>query len=189
MCTRIRYNCIVNAAFRLLNWPVKYKRPASTKMTIPFHFIFLIAWIPSITLLAQSSQPEVKGLDTKKFQVEVKGLSGSTTQQNIQGLNNNTQPNVQGLSGSQPSQQSSSATFSGSSLGTSSSSRTGSAPSAGSEATNSSGSANSSSGNRPEKFFTCSRCGIEGAQAQGYCLGNFGMLTNTNGEPLKHVRK
>jgi hypothetical protein len=46
-----------------------------------------------------------------------------------------------------------------------------------------------SSSARPEKFFTCSRCGIEGAQVQGYCLGNFGMLTNTNGEPLKHTRK
>lgn len=178
MVTTIRYNCIVNAAFRLLNWPVNYKRPESTKMTIPFHFIFLIAWIPAITLLAQSFQPEVKGLDTKTFQAEVKGLSGASTQ-----------PNVQGLSGSQPSQQSSSGAISGSSSGTSSSSRTGSASSAGSEATNSSGSVNSSSGNRPEKFFTCSRCGIEGAQSQGYCLGNFGMLTNTNGEPLKHVRK
>jgi len=154
------------------------------------HFFILITWIPSFSLLAQSFQPEVKGLDTKTFQVEVKGLSGASTQPNVQGLNNNTQPNVQGLNNNtKPSQQSNSGAISGSSSGTSSSSRTGSAPSAGSEAIKSGGATGSPTNTKLEKFFTCSRCGIEGAQAQGYCLGNFGMLTSTNGEPLKHVRK
>jgi hypothetical protein len=184
------------------------KVPYSTRFTNFLFSIVLIAWAPSTTLLAQSFQPEVKGLDSKTFkQPEVKGLSGTSatptvqglnnnmqpnvqglnnnTQPNVQGLNNNTQPNVQGLSSSQSSQQSSSGTSSTSSSGTASSSGTG----AGSEAMKSGASAGTSSSSRPDKFFTCSRCGIEGAQAQGYCLGNFGMLTNTNGEPLKHVRK
>ena len=162
------------------------KVPYSTRFTNFLFSIFLIAWAPSSTLLAQSFQPEVKGLDSKTFkQPEVKGLSGNSTQPTVQGLNNNTQPNVQGLSSSQSSQQGSSGATSTSSSSTASSSGTG----AGSEAMKSGASAGTSSSSRPDKFFTCSRCGIEGAQAQGYCLGNFGMLTNTNGEPLKHVRK
>ena len=162
------------------------KVPYSTRFTNILFSIVLIAWAPSSTLLAQSSQPEVKGLDSKTFkQPEVKGLSGNSTQPTVQGLNNNMQPNVQGLSSSQSSQQGSSGATSTSSSGTASSSGTG----AGSEAMKSGASAGTSSSSRPDKFFTCSRCGIEGAQAQGYCLGNFGMLTNTNGEPLKHVRK
>jgi len=173
------------------------KVPYSTRFTNFLFSIFLIAWAPSSTLLAQSFQPEVKGLDSKTFkQPEVKGLSGNSTQPtvqglnnnmqpNVQGLNNNTQPNVQGLSSSQSSQQGSSGATSTSSSSTASSSGTG----AGSEAMKSGASTGTSSSSRPDKFFTCSRCGIEGAQAQGYCLGNFGMLTNTNGEPLKHVRK
>ena len=162
------------------------KVPYSTRFTNFLFSIVLIAWAPSTTLLAQSFQPEVKGLDSKTFkQPEVKGLSGNSTQPTVQGLNNNMQPNVQGLSSSQSSQQGSSGATSTSSSGTASSSGTG----AGSEAMKSGASTGTSSGSRLDKFFTCSRCGIEGAQAQGYCLGNFGMLTNTNGEPLKHVRK
>jgi hypothetical protein len=162
------------------------KVPYLTSFTNFLFSIFLIAWAPSSTLLAQSFQPEVKGLDSKTFkQPEVKGLSGNSTQPTVQGLNNNMQPNVQGLSSSQSSQQGSSGATSTSSSGTASSSGTG----AGSEAMKSGASTGTSSSSRPDKFFTCSRCGIEGAQAQGYCLGNFGMLTNTNGEPLKHVRK
>jgi hypothetical protein len=162
------------------------KVPYSTRFTNFLFSIVLIAWAPSTTLLAQSFQPEVKGLDSKTFkQPEVKGLSGNSTQPTVQGLNNNMQPNVQGLSSSQSSQQGSSGATSTSSSSTASSSGTG----AGSEAMKSGASAGTSSSSRPDKFFTCSRCGIEGAQAQGYCLGNFGMLTNTNGEPLKHVRK
>jgi len=159
--------------------------PYHTKITTRLHLIVLISWATSTTLLAQSFQPEVKGLDSKTFKPEVKGLSGSSAQPTVQGLNNNMQPNVQGLSSSQSSQQGSSGAISTSSSGTASSSGTG----AGSEAMKSGASTGTSSGSRPDKFFTCSRCGIEGAQAQGYCLGNFGMLTNTNGEPLKHVRK
>ena len=166
-------------------------------ITSLFPFVVLIAWLPSTTLLAQSFQPEVKGLDSKTFnKPDVKGLSGdsakptvqglnSNIQPNVQGLNNNTQPNVQGLGSSQSSQQGASGTSSNPSSGTASSSGTG----AGSEAMKSGASIGTSASARPEKFFTCSRCGIEGAQAQGYCLGNFGMLTNTNGDPLKHVRK
>ena len=162
------------------------KVPYSTRFTNFLFSIVLIAWAPSTTLLAQSFQPEVKGLDSKTFkQPEVKGLSGNSTQPTVQGLNNNMQPNVQGLSSSQSSQQGSSGATSTSSSGTASSSGTG----AGSEAMKSGASTGTSSSSRPDKFFTCSRCGIEGAQAQGYCLGNFGMLTNTNGEPFKHVRK
>ena len=175
---------------------MKIQVPYSAGITILLHFIALIAWAPSTTLFAQSFQPEVKGLDSKTMKPEVKGLSGTSatptvqglnnnTQPNVQGLNNNTQPNVQGLSSSQSSQQGSSGTSSSSSSGTAFSSGTG----AGSEAMKSGASTGTSAGSRPEKFFTCSRCGIEGAQAQGYCLGNFGMLTNTNGDPLKHVRK
>ena len=152
--------------------------PYSTKITTRLYLIVLISWATFTTLLAQSFQTEVKGLDSKTFKPEVKELSGASTQ-----------PNVQGLSGSQPNQQSSSGAISGSSSGTSSSSRAGSAPSAGSEAIKQGGATGSPTNTKLEKFFTCSRCGIEGAQAQGYCLGNFGMLTSTNGEPLKHVRK
>ena len=170
--------------------------PYSAKITTLLHLFVLISWAPFTTLLAQSSRPEVKGLDTKTFNPEVKGLSGTSTapttqglnnnvQPNVQGLNNSTQPSVQGLGNSQSSQQSSSGTSSSSSSGMASSSGTG----AGSEAIKSGTSTGTSASSRPEKFFTCSRCGIEGAQAQGYCLGKFGMLTNTNGEPLKHVRK
>ncbi len=162
-----------------MNVNVRNKPSSLVWINARLHFFILITWIPSFSLLAQSFQPEVKGLDTKTFQVEVKGLSGASTQPNVQGLNNNTKP----------SQQSNSGAISGSSSGTSSSSRTGSAPSAGSEAIKSGGATGSPANTKLEKFFTCSRCGIEGAQAQGYCLGNFGMLTNTNGEPLKHVRK
>ena len=161
-----------------MNETVLYKPSSLVRIIARLCFFILITWIPSFSLLAQSFQPEVKGLDSKTFKPEVKGLSGDSTQ-----------PNVQGLSGSQPSQQSSSAAISGSSSGTSSSSRTGSAPSAGSEAIKQGGATGSPANTKLEKFFTCSRCGIEGAQAQGYCLGNFGMLTSTNGEPLKHVRK
>jgi hypothetical protein len=159
--------------------------PYHTKITTRLHLIVLISWATFTTLLAQSFQPEVKGLDSKTFKPEVKGLSGRSAQPTVQGLNNNMQPNVQGLSSSQSSQQGSSGAISTSSSGTASSSGTG----AGSEAMKSGASTGTSSSSRPDKFFTCSRCGIEGAQSQGYCLGNFGMLTNTNGEPLKHVRK
>jgi hypothetical protein len=165
---------------------VKIQVPYSAGITILLHFIALIAWAPSATLFAQSFQPEVKGLGSRTSNnPDVKGLSGNSSQPSVQGLNNNMQPNVQGLSSSQSSQQGSSGAISTSSSGTASSSGTG----AGSEAMKSGASTGTSSGSRPDKFFTCSRCGIEGAQAQGYCLGNFGMLTNTNGEPLKHVRK
>ena len=156
----------------------------SAGITILLHFIALIAWVPSTTLFAQSSRPEVKGLGSRTFgNPDVKGLSGNSSQPSVQGLNNNSQPNVQGLSSSQSNQQGRSGTSSTSSSGT------GTTSSTGSEAMKSGGSTSTTSSARPEKFFTCSRCGIEGAQAQGYCLGNFGMLTNTNGEPLKHVRK
>ena len=154
--------------------------PYLTRNRTWLHLIVLIAWAPSTPLLAQSFQPEVKGLDSKTFnKPDVKGLSGDSATPTVQGLNSNMQPNVQGLSNSQSSQQGSSGTSSSSSSGTG----------AGSEAMKSGASTGTSAGSRPEKFFTCSRCGIEGAQAQGYCLGNFGMLTNTNGDPLKHVRK
>jgi hypothetical protein len=156
---------------------VKIQVPYSAGITILLHFIALIAWAPSNTLFAQSFQPEVKGLGSRTSNnPDVKGLSGNSSQPSVQGLNNNPQPNVQGLSSSQSSRQGSSGTSSTSS-------------STGSEAMKSGGSTSTTSSARPEKFFTCSRCGIEGAQTQGYCLGNFGMLTNTNGEPLKHVRK
>ena len=159
--------------------------PYPTKITTRLHLIVLISWATFTTLSAQSFQPQVKGLDSKSFKPEVKGLSGSSAQPTVQGLNNKMQPNVQGLSNSQSSQQGSSGVTSTSSSGTASSSGTG----AGSESMKSGASTGTSSSSRPDKFFTCSRCGIEGAQSQGYCLGNFGMLTNTNGEPLKHVRK
>ncbi len=164
--------------------------PYSTKNTTRLHLIVLISWATFTTLFAQSFQPEVKGLGSRSSNnPDVKGLSGNSSQPSVQGLNNNTQPNVQGLSSSQSSQQGSSGTSSTSSSGTASASGTGTTSSTGSEAMKSGGSTSTSSSARPDKFFTCSRCGIEGAQAQGYCLGNFGMLTNTNGEPLKHVRK
>lgn len=174
---------------------MKIQSSASSRIAIWLPVIVLVAWAQSTTLLAQSFQPEVKGLDSKTFnKPDVKGLSGdsakpnvqglnSNMQPNVQGINNNTQPNVQGLSNSQSSQQGNSGTSSTSSSGT------GTTSSTGSEAMKSGGSTGTSSSTRPEKFFTCSRCGIEGAQAQGYCLGNFGMLTDKNGEPLKHVRK
>jgi hypothetical protein len=170
---------------------VKIQVPYSAGITILLHFIALIAWAPSATLFAQSFQPEVKGLGSRTSNnPDVKGLSGNSSQPSVQGLNNNTQPNVQGLSSSQSSQQGSSGTSSTSSSGTSSATGTGTTTSStGSEGMKSGGSTGTSSSSRPDKFFTCSRCGIEGAQAQGYCLGNFGMLTNTNGEPFKHVRK
>ena len=169
---------------------MKIQVPYSAGITILLHFIALIAWAPSTTLFAQSFQPEVKGLGSRSFNnPDVKGLSGNSSQPSVQGLNNNTQPNVQGLSSSQSSQQGSSGTSSTSSSGTASASGTGTTSSTGSEAMKSGGSTSTSSSARLEKFFICSRCGIEGAQTQGYCLGNFGMLTNTNGEPLKHVRK
>lgn len=174
---------------------MKIQGSASSRIAIWLPVTVLIAWAPSTTLIAQSFQPEVKGLDSKTFnKPDVKGLSGdsakptvqglnSNMQPNVQGINNNAQPNVQGLSNSQSNQQGNSGTSSSSSSGTVTTSSTGS------EGMKSGGSTGTSSSTRPEKFFTCSRCGIEGAQTQGYCLGNFGMLTNTNGEPLKHVRK
>ena len=162
----------------------------SAGISILLHFFALIAWVPSTTLFAQSFQPEVKGLGSRTSNnPDVKGLSGNSSQPSVQGLNNNTQPNVQGLSSSQSSQQGSSGTSSTLSSGTTSASGTGTSSSTGSEGMKSGGSTSATSSARLEKFFTCSRCGIEGAQTQGYCLGNFGMLTNTNGEPLKHVRK
>jgi hypothetical protein len=39
------------------------------------------------------------------------------------------------------------------------------------------------------KFFTCTRCGIDGAETKGYCLGAFGMLSDTNGKSLHHISK
>ena len=165
---------------------MKSQGSCSFRITSLFPFVVLIAWLLSTTLLAQSFQPEVKGLDSKTFnKPDVKGLSGDSAKPTVQSLNSNMQPNVQGLGSSQSSQQGASGTSSNPSSGTASSSGTG----AGSEAMKSGASTGTSASARPEKFFTCSRCGIEGAQAQGYCLGNFGMLTNTNGDPLKHVRK
>jgi len=169
---------------------VKIQVSYSAGISILLHFFALIAWFPSTTLFAQSFQPEVKGLGSRTSNnPDVKGLSGNSSQPSVQGLNNNTQPNVQGLSSSQSSQQGSSGTSSTLSSGTTSASGTGTSSSTGSEGMKSGGSTSATSSARLEKFFTCSRCGIEGAQTQGYCLGNFGMLTNTNGEPLKHVRK
>jgi hypothetical protein len=169
---------------------VKIQVSYSAGISILLHFFALIAWVPSTTLFAQSFQPEVKGLGSRTSNnPDVKGLSGNSSQPSVQGLNNNTQPNVQGLSSSQSSQQGSSGTSSTLSSGTTSASGTGTSSSTGSEGMKSGGSTSATSSARLEKFFTCSRCGIEGAQTQGYCLGNFGMLTNTNGEPLKHVRK
>jgi hypothetical protein len=158
---------------------VKFHVSYSTRITTLLHFVVLIACLPSATLLAQSSQPEVKGLDYKPIKTpEVKGLSGNSTKPSVQGLSStkSTQQGGSGASSTIPS-----GTDSGSGMGTSSTT--------GSEATKTGAATTLSASTRPEKYFTCSRCGIEDAQLQGYCLGNFGMLTNKNGDPLKHVRK
>ena len=185
------HNLIVNTAFQLLNREVLSPCRASFRTPVRLFILVLITSAASGYLLAQSFQPQVKGLDSKTINPEVKGLSGASTAPTTQGLNQTIQPSVQGLAASQSSQQG------GSQIGSPSSADTQSAagPASGGAASGGAASTGSpstktatSSGRSTEKFFTCSRCGIEGAQAQGYCLGNFGMLLDSKQMPLKHIR-
>ena len=180
------HNFIVNAAFQLLNKDVQSQCLASFEIPVRLFTLLLITSATSASLLAQSFQPQVKGLDSKTINPEVKGLSGASTAPTTQGLNQTIQPSVQGLAASQSGQQG------GSQIGSPSSADSQSAAGSASGGAASTGSASTktatSSGRSTEKFFTCSRCGIEGAQAQGYCLGNFGMLLDSKQMPLKHIR-
>ncbi len=190
------HNFIVNAAFQLLNKDVQSQCLASFEIPVRLFTLLLITSATSASLLAQSFQPQVKGLDSKTINPEVKSLSGASTAPTTQGLNQTIQPSVQGLAASQSGQQG------GSQIGSPSSADTQSAagpasggaasggPALGGAASTGSPSTKTatSSGRSTEKFFTCSRCGIEGAQAQGYCLGNFGMLLDSKQMPLKHIR-
>ena len=185
------HNLIVNTTFQLLNRQMPSPCRASFGTPVRLFILVLITSAAPASLLAQSFQPQVKGLDSKTINPEVKGLSGASTAPTTQGLNQTIQPSVQGLAASQSSQQG------GSQIGSPSSADTQSAagPASGGAASGGAASTGSpstktatSSGRSTEKFFTCSRCGIEGAQAQGYCLGNFGMLLDSKQMPLKHIR-
>ena len=157
-------------------------KPILSNQTTPCRllsvFFLVLVMIPNLDVWAQSFdakvkdltdnfQPQVKGLNDN-FQPGIKDLSGNPTQSNPQSTQNNP---------SDPRQTSSS----------SSSSRTSSASSTDTLKADESATGKSSIGTA--SIFTCSRCGVEGAQTKGYCLGNFGMMYDKNAKPFHHIQK
>jgi len=129
---------------------------------------------------------QVQGIGSSTYQSSVGGISKSSSGSGVSGVSaNNYQSGVQGISSPTSTTQ----------VSATSSSAGATAP--GSAATSSSGSeptkAEDGSSSKPAsgtgKFFTCTRCGIEGAETKGYCLGAFGMLSDTNGKPIHHINK
>lgn len=160
---------------------------------------FLIGMALSFLFISLGSA-QVQGIGGSAYQSSVGGISKNSSGSGVSGVSaNNYQSGVQGLSSptstTQVSATSSSAgtTTSGSSStasgGSSTSSGAGTTSPSSSEPTKADDGSPSKPASGTGKFFTCTRCGIEGAESKGYCLGAFGMLSDTNGKPLHHINK
>lgn len=179
-------------------------KPILSNQTTPCRllsvFFLVLVMIPNLDVWAQSFdakvkdltdnfQPQVKGLNDN-FQPGIKDLSGNPTQSNPQSTQNN--PSDPRQTSSSPTQNNPQSTQSSPSdprqtSSSSSSSRTSSASSTDTLKADESATGKSSIGTA--SIFTCSRCGVEGAQTKGYCLGNFGMMYDKNGKPFHHIQK
>ena len=160
-----------------------------------FVFFALLTPFPSLPLLAQSFDPKVKDLTTissptaqglnDNFQPAVKDLEGKSDQKNTGSSQNNTATSNQRTIPSSPS----APINANSSQINPATSQDGINPSSPSNTLKAEDSASGKSPNISPNVFTCSRCGVEGATTKGYCLGNFGMLTDKNGAPYHHTLK
>ncbi len=142
---------------------------------------------------------QVQGIGGSSYQSNVGGISKNSSGSGVSGVSaNNYQSGVQGLSSpTSTTQVSATSPSSGATASGTSSAAGGSSTSSGNAATSPSGSepmkaedgSPSKFASGTGKFFTCTRCGIEGAETKGYCLGTFGMLSDANGKPLHHINK
>lgn len=143
---------------------------------------------------------QVQGIGSGSYQSSVGGISKNSYESGVSGVSgNNYQAGVQGMSSPtsttkiSATSSSTGATASGASSaatgGSSTSSSSAATSPSGSEPTKAEDGSPSKSASGVGKFFTCTRCGIEGAETKGYCLGAFGMLSDTNGKPLHHISK
>jgi len=163
---------------------------------------YLLLSTPLSILFVSLASAQVMGIQSaSSYESSVVGIqSASSYESGVSGISgNNYQSGVQGIS--RPSSRTKT------SVTTSSAGRkaSGASPTAtGGSSTTSSTAATSPSGPEPTKaedgspsktsagtgkFFTCTRCGIEGAETKGYCLGAFGMLSDTNGKAIHHINK
>jgi len=150
-------------------------------------------------LFTSLGSAQVQGIGSSSYQSSVGGVSKSSSGSGVSGVSaNNYQSGVQGLSSpTSTTQVSATSSSAGATASGASSTAGGSSTSSGNAATSPSGSeptkAEDGSPSKPAsgtgKFFTCTRCGVEGAETKGYCLGAFGMLSDTNGKPLHHINK
>jgi len=150
-------------------------------------------------LFTSLGSAQVQGMENSSYQSSVGGISKSSSGSGVSGVSaNNYQSGVQGISSPTSTTQVSATSSSGGATASGASSTAGgSSTSSGNAATSPSGSeptkAEDGSPSKPAsgtgKFFTCTRCGVEGAETKGYCLGAFGMLSDTNGKPLHHINK
>jgi len=151
-------------------------------------------------LFTSLASAQVQGIGSGSYQSSVGGVSKNSYESGVSGVSgNNYQAGVQGISSPtsttkiSATSSSTGATASGASSaatgGSSTSSSSAATSPSGSEPTKAEDGSPSKSASGVGKFFTCTRCGIEGAETKGYCLGAFGMLSDTNGKPLHHISK
>ena len=145
-------------------------------------------------LFTTLASAQVQGIGSNNpYESSVANIPKSSYESGVKNVSeNNYESSVQSISSpastSQVSASSSSAGTS-SSGGSSTSSGTAATSPTGSEPTKAEDGSPSKTSAGTGKFFTCTRCGIEGAETKGYCLGAFGMLSDTNGKPLHHISK
>ena len=159
---------------------------------------FLLGTVLSF-LFTSLGSAQVQGIGGGSYQSSVGGISKNSYESGVSGVSgNNYQTGVQGISSpTSTTQVSATSSSAGATASGASSTAGGSSTSSGNAATSPSGSeptkaedgSPSKSASGVGKFFTCTRCGIEGAETKGYCLGAFGMLSDTNGKPLHHISK
>lgn len=152
-----------------------------------------------LCLFTSLTSAQVQGIGGSTYQSSVAGITKNSSGSGVSGVSaNNYQSGVQGLSSpTSTTQVLATSPSSGATVSGTSSAAGGSSTSSGNAATSPSGSepmkaedgSPSKSASGTGKFFTCTRCGIEGAETKGYCLGAFGMLSDTNGKPLHHTSK
>lgn len=156
--------------------------------------MYLLLSTPLSILFASLASAQVKGIASNNpYESSVANIPKSSYESGVKNISaNNYESSAQSISSpastSQVSPSSSSAGAS-SSGGSSTSSGTAATSPTGSEPTKAEDGSPSQTSAGTGKFFTCTRCGIEGAETKGYCLGAFGMLSDTNGKAIHHINK
>jgi len=155
---------------------------------------YLLLSTPLSILFVSLASAQVQGIASNNpYESSVANIPKSSYESGVKNISgNNYESGVRGISSPASTTQvsaSSSSAGSSSSGGSSTSSGTTAASPSGAEPTKAEDGSPSKTSAGTGKFFTCTRCGIEGAETKGYCLGAFGMLSDTNGKPLHHISK